>query len=400
MANYRVFFKDWNFVLSDVKKNFVTTDDFQDADVVVSWNDILDADREIILTANILGKPTLIMQHGLYSCREYISPHNSPLLANKIMVWGPEEKKKLISGGINENRIVVTGTTLFDHLISRKPHKGANIIFSPMHWDYVIDENKVIANKLRDIKKINIITKLIEGMDGSYFQNPVFSDRSMPDHLNICASVLSKADLVISINEGTFELFACYLGIPVILVDCWKPKLFMNRLYYPEIRSRFSSACYFTDINNLEEVIFNTLANPSKLNNERKKTLYDYAGVGWSTYKPLELISHTINEAIQQKENNSQIDKAMNRIENTNNALISEMKRTNKGMVDLYINYQTQLSEKNEQLAEKEVVLDQTQKQLMKKEAALNHTQEQLLEIEGSKSWKVAQFLKKIRRIF
>ena len=294
----KVFFRDLNQVLGDVLDDFEVVEDYTQADAVVCWTDVDGECRDIILNANYLGIPTLVMQHGLRASHEYAAPYNAPLLANKIMVWGPRDKERLILGGVDEGRILVTGTTLFNHLTPKKPHEGINVVFAPMRWEGDLKENHIVARRLKEIEGINVVTKLIDDMDPSEFENPIYSKRSISSHLEICASVLSTADVIVGINEGTFQLFAYTLGIPVLVVDLWKPKLFDNRLFYSEISSFFSPACQRTSLEDLDQSIKDAIADPEKFSPERKKTLFEYAGVGFDKLNPKQRIINSIRDAI------------------------------------------------------------------------------------------------------
>lgn len=294
----KVFFRDPNQVLEDVLDDFEIVEDYTQADVVVCWTDSIGECRNIILNANYLGIPTLVMQQGLRTSYEYASPYNSPLLANKIMVWGPRDKERLMLGGVDEGRILVTGTTLLDHLIPKKPHEGINVVFAPMRWEGDLKENQILARRLKEIEGVNVITKLIDDMDPSVFENSIYSKRSVSSHLEICASVLSTADVVVGINEGTFQLFAYALDVPVLVVDLWKPKFFDNRLFYSEISSFFSTACQKTSLEDLDQSIKDAIASPEKFSPERKKALFEYAGIGFDKLNPKQRIINSIHSAI------------------------------------------------------------------------------------------------------
>lgn len=294
----KVFFRDMNFVLADVLDEFEVVEDYAQADAVVCWTDVDGECRDFILNANYLGIPTLVMQHGLRASHEYAVPYNAPLVADKIMVWGTKDKERVMLGGVTEDRIFVTGTTLLNHLTPKKPHQGINVVFLPMHWDGDLEENRVLAEKIKEIEGINVITKLIDDMDATGFENPIYSRRSSNNHLEICASILSTADIVVGMNEGTFELFAYAMDIPVIVVDLWKPKFFGNRLYFPEISSFFSTACQRTSLDDLERSIKDAITNPGIFSSERKKALFEYAGVGFDTLNPKQRIINSIRNAI------------------------------------------------------------------------------------------------------
>lgn len=48
----------------------------------------------------------------------------------------------MVDQGIQEDRIIVTGTTLFNHLIPREAHEGVNVVLSPLHWENDLDSYK------------------------------------------------------------------------------------------------------------------------------------------------------------------------------------------------------------------------------------------------------------------
>jgi len=297
----KIFFRDHNNVLSDVIGEFETTDNYISSDAIVVWNDVINEMREIVLSGNFLGKPTIVAQHGLRATREYISPYNKPLLADNIMVWGPKDKERMIQGGVEEDRIIITGSTIFDHLIPRQAHQGVNVVFAPMHWYEDLEENLIVAEKLREISGINVITKVVDNFHGSsYFDNLIFSNTNSPDHLTICASVLSTADIVISITESTFEFLAYALDIPVLTVNLWKPKFHMGRLYMNNIISDFSNACQKINLDDLPKALSETLANPQQFASERKKALYEEAGIGWDNSTPKQRIIKAINKSISE----------------------------------------------------------------------------------------------------
>lgn len=210
----KIFIENYNNVLTKTTNYFELVDEIENADAVVVWNDVLPRYRELIIKATLLKKPSLVMQHGLRATREYAIPYNKPLFANQIMVWGPKDKQRLINAGIKEERIIITGSEIFDDFYNLKkaPHKGINIVFAPMHWYEELNENIILANHLRQLcsedNNLNIITKVVDTKKIEYYDNPIVSNAHEPNHIEICASVLAKADLVVSVTESTFEFLA------------------------------------------------------------------------------------------------------------------------------------------------------------------------------------------------
>lgn len=276
----RIYLEDHNQVLDSIRDSFEVVDNWMEAEVVVVWQDIRGDLVQIVANANLLGIPTVVMQHGLRASREYSSDFKKTLLAKKIMVWGPKDKDRIMSGGVESDRIEVTGTTIFDSLKPVEVHKGTNILFVPLHWDKEIEENYEVANKLAQIRGINVRTKLIEGQDESHYQNVIRSNRDKSGHLDLIGEILKTTDLVVSLSESTLEFMAYYLDIPVITVNNWKPKYFLDT-YVEKIDKYFSGANIEARLDNLETKIFEVLNNRQIKSKERQKALYEEAGVGY-----------------------------------------------------------------------------------------------------------------------
>jgi tRNA(His) 5'-end guanylyltransferase len=73
---------------------------------------------------------------------------------------------------------------------------------------------------------------------------------------------------------------AYYLDIPVITVNNWKPKYFLDT-YIESINKYFSGANIETNLDDLEKTIFWVLNNRQIKSKERKKALYEEAGIGF-----------------------------------------------------------------------------------------------------------------------
>jgi len=198
------------------------------------------------------------------------------LLADRVCVWGNEGQDKLLSAGIPIKRIEITGTTIFSHLIERKPHKEINIVFCPEHWDYDIEENLKMMTELSPICKKNnwrLIAKIMEKHESKNYNladEIAFSHRDKLGHLEECAEVLSRTDIVVTLSEITFELMAQYLNIPVIACDIVRPRTFNENLKYLDYIRPFSKAVKkIQELKYLEETIKQQLEFPNELQKER-----------------------------------------------------------------------------------------------------------------------------------
>ena len=258
----------------EIKKSYYWTD------VVLFWNEIEKFGwKEQIEAAKKAKARTILYQHGRRGTSRIFPPFNEKLLCDTVMAWGEGDKKRFISAGIDKDKIKVAGAPIFKFLEPRQKHEGTNIVFCTEHWCEDVPENYIVASQLRKTG-LNIITKCLKvGVITELLDNPVISDRAEPNHLEIVANVLSKADLVVGISESTFELFAEYLDIPVVIADIWQPKACDGDDRYKEYRRIYSNACLREkNIFNIGKTIKWYLKHPDYLREERKQTCIDDGG--------------------------------------------------------------------------------------------------------------------------
>src|SRR3990170_1461000 len=112
----KIFCVDHNSIFKDIKKEFDITNNFDEADVIFLWNDVLPIERGIIHLAKATGKKVFVFQHGRKGSSKYYPPFNEKIKADKMFVWGEFDKQELIKAGQDGNKIKVIGTTIFKHL--------------------------------------------------------------------------------------------------------------------------------------------------------------------------------------------------------------------------------------------------------------------------------------------
>lgn len=250
------------------------------ADVIVVWNETeLAGWRHYITKMKKLKKRVVLVQHGRRGTSRIYPPFNETLISDAVCVWSENDKQRLMSVGVEEGKIHVTGTPLFKHLKPRVPNKVKTVVFSPEHWDVDVVENLIVADKLRQLKGVNIVTKILKDHQNPVlYDNPIASDRNSLDHMGIVAEVLSKADLVVGISESTFELLAESLDIPVVIADCWIPKACDGDDRYKEYHREYSPACAMAKLDKLSETIVLHLKKPELLHNARKDIIIKDGG--------------------------------------------------------------------------------------------------------------------------
>lgn len=272
----RIYISNFNGVLDDLvsevgKRGDLVTD-WQDADVVVLWQDVIGESENVARLAKLGEKKVLVAEHGLLSINDYIPPLSRPLIADKFMAWGEETKRWLVNkAGINPDRVVVTGSLLPRRMIPRRKHDDKRILFAPRHWDKELQENLDVAAKLKECK-YPVFSKLLAGENfPENYPHPMSTDRQGLNHIETCFEVLSWADVVIGLGEGTFGALAHLMDIPYISVDHWEDKMLLGKLYTrDEFKSQISKAAIQVPIESLLEQIDLCIKDPDINKKERK----------------------------------------------------------------------------------------------------------------------------------
>ena len=279
MGKPKIYLQNHNQVGNGLEEYFDIVG-FNEAEKVVLWQDVIGEGMGVAKLAHAKGKPVIQLQHGRRGYTQYLYPFNKEMISDKFCAWGKTDYDNLIEAGIDPKKVEITGTTVFSHLKPKKEHTGTNIVFSPDHWDYDIEENDQVVAVLRKMKGINITTKVMEMHDIKKYDNPVFSNRNRPNHLDKCAEVLQTADLLVAITEGTFELMAQILNIPVVIANLFTPRPCGGDRRYLEFRLPFSTAVKKEpDIKKLAKLIKQQLKNPDELREQRRLVAFDDAGI-------------------------------------------------------------------------------------------------------------------------
>jgi hypothetical protein len=154
---------DHNCVCLFLREKMQLAKDIDDADVVVLWQDVLGIEKGVAELAHLKGKKVIVLQHGRNATVDYA---NYPLLADKICVWGTNDVARMKEYGIPDSKVALTGTDVLFHTKPRQKHEGINVTFRPIHWDTAyVEENIILRDALRNIKGINVTTKLTEAHD-------------------------------------------------------------------------------------------------------------------------------------------------------------------------------------------------------------------------------------------
>lgn len=293
----KIFLENFNGIFDGLVQKVKNdlTPNWQEADVIVLWQDVIGDLESIASQAKIAGKKVIVGEHGLLSINDYLPPLSRPLVADKFMAWGNWTKEWLVNkAGIDPERIVVTGTLITNKKVPRRKHDKPRVLYAPRHWDKELSENLEVADELRK-GKYEVFSKLLKGENEiARYPHPVSSDRQGWNHLSLCFDMLSWADVVVGIGEGTFGALTHLMDIPYISVDNWVTKDLLGKTYTrDEFVSQISPAAIQVPIGSLNKQIELCIKDPDINKKERewfKKEVLNYPS------DPLENIKKVIYE--------------------------------------------------------------------------------------------------------
>lgn len=319
-------------VLASLRQSGEVTDSPHDADVFVLWQDVRGAPLELARIAKEhLGKPVVVVQHGRGATRDYGAPNAFPLLADHICVWGEAEKARLVSFAIHPDKITVTGCPLFSRLrprIPRQKRDGTNVLFVPIIAEHEEPENLLVFATLKKWEQDRFIESLYEKFpklkeswateennyrrkqrpDGTFenvlwqkriinglprgvtydrglinvkltgvhdlpqYMAPVVATRpDDPRHVDVTAELLANTDAMVCLEEGTMQLLASALDIPIIRADIFKYGMY-GGIDYSGIEMIRTNACYGTNkLDKIPGLLSHALSHPEELRKARIK---------------------------------------------------------------------------------------------------------------------------------
>lgn len=296
----------YNGVLTNLRKRtdeFDFVDNLRDCDCIVNWQDV-GGDLEKLATLNkkYFRRPHLVVQHGRRCVRDYGPPNNFKLLADKFCCWGQDDYEIMDKLGYGD-RTVITGCPLLTQIKPKVPHEGRNILFVPVR---TMHEEPANITTLFELKKIRLsyaqkmISKykkqLIDSWDSQmvdsisknwhltskitniqdkklYTGSTIHTYPEKEGHTEECVKLLTETDVVVCVEEGTFQVLAMAMDIPLIVVKGFE-LLKYNGVDYPEDwKAVHTKGATWVELSELEEAIERELTDPGRLSNERKEVV-------------------------------------------------------------------------------------------------------------------------------
>ena len=340
----KAFVSNFNGVLTDVADRVNTVRDPRDADVIILWQDVRGYCKTLCdINKDYMGKPVVVVQHGRGATRDYLPPNSFPLVADRLCVWGQTEADRMKKAGYGSDRVKITGSPLVKWTRTKLPRQERAkdkrvIIFTPVITAHEEVENIEVALELRKIqysivqetlrkhkselrniwhswivdencatehqipmellhKDFYPIYKLTDIHDTAlYHGEHVKTTVTHSKHLETSHIVLSNADCVVGLEEGTFQLMATAMGIPTVIVDGFEYGDYGGIKDYKveKVRTKATAFCKLKD---LRQTIEQEIKYPEKRKDAREAVKHDEFDP-YPDKDPIELIIDVASELI------------------------------------------------------------------------------------------------------
>lgn len=313
----KVYLQDYNGILQGVKKReeIELVDDPRDCDVILTWQDVRKDMLELAkINKEYWNKPFIVVQHGRQATRDYGAPENFPLMADKICVWGQDDYDRMASLGYAD-RTVITGSPLISRIKPKETHTDRNVVFVPVRTMHEEPDNLITYWELKKIElshsqemlrkhkdklikdwnaqivnpdapsmqtisyhDINLNFRLVAKLTplhekGLYLGSANMSDPVHATHIDNCVHLLQQTDVVVCLEEGTFQTLVMAMDIPLIVVNGWRLTDFAGIDYSKDRVELATEGATRVDLPDLAQAIERELADPGRLADERKKVV-------------------------------------------------------------------------------------------------------------------------------
>ena len=264
---------NWNAVVPDLSKYFEVIDgaDFLQADAIIATHDANSTQAAMARTAREYGIPVFVLQHGRFAASDYRDNGKEPA-GDYFLAWGDADVEMAIAGGWKKEQVIKVGAPVLMDWV--KPKKdGKTVVFAPAHIEALQSKNAANDNealqlweRIRAIKGIKPVIKLLAGEhpEEMIYGEKFITNRNEPGHIEKTYRwLLKRTSCVISQAEGTFELLAYSMDIPVVRMNEY---------------GKWSTAADVCG-EGLELAVKRALANPEH-NREKRQEIVDKEGGG------------------------------------------------------------------------------------------------------------------------
>jgi len=120
MRNKKGFFRNYNNLLNQILPLYENVDNILKADFLLTWNDLVSPNREIVQLAKEFKKPSFIIEHGMKAVSDYqkdlqdvrFNMGGKPFTADHMFLWGDKSKEIMIESGVSSDKISVVGSPI------------------------------------------------------------------------------------------------------------------------------------------------------------------------------------------------------------------------------------------------------------------------------------------------
>lgn len=277
MTKMKLAVGDMNCIIPDLSEDFdvVGLTEFLHADGILLAHEASCEQGAVAEAARHYGIPTFTLQHGRHAMSDYVCNEKKPK-SDYVLVWGRHDADMAVKGGWPRNAVVEVGCPLFDEWVHPEPD-GKTVVFAPAHVEALDSRNQANDRErariwaiLLGVKGIHPIIKLLGG-EHTFADIPgekVVTVRGEKGHVKRIYELLKHTSCVVSQAEGTFELLAYSMNIPVIKIN--------NEYNLHDGSWNHSAARKILDICELEAAVREALEKP-EIGSEarREKTLSD-----------------------------------------------------------------------------------------------------------------------------
>jgi hypothetical protein len=317
MNKPRVYLKDYNGINQSLGKRtdeLEFVDDPRDCQVIVTWQDVRGDMLELAkINKEFLHKPFITVQHGRGCTRDYEAPDNFPLMCDKFCCWGQNDYDRLVKLGYKD-RAVITGSPLLNRIKPKEAHTDRNVIFAPVTTMHEEPDNLITFYELKKMefdstqealrtkrsqliedwnpqifnpelnqdiripyyeinKNFRVIAKLTPVHDRDLYLGAVtMTAPTQSNHIENSVKLLQQTDVVVCLEEGTFQVLVMAMDIPVIVVKGFKLTNYGGQNYTDREVVKTNGARW-VELGDLREAIEEELSNPSGLRKERMEVV-------------------------------------------------------------------------------------------------------------------------------
>lgn len=144
----KIYLENRNNVLTDLEPFLDITTNLLEADIYLTWNDLIEPQKTNINEAKLLGKPVIVVEHGMKAVSDYQSDlvatfenmGGRALLADYILVWGDKSREILLKAGIQKEKIYVVGSPIiWENEYIYKNQNNEFVTLGFFHSELVVD---------------------------------------------------------------------------------------------------------------------------------------------------------------------------------------------------------------------------------------------------------------------